>query len=421
MSATLFVSMLTLLALNVPLAIGIAFASIIAILFASDVPSFVAVQRIFTGLDSFTIMAIPFFVLAGKIMEKGGISQRLIGLAASIVGSTTGGLAIIAILASMFFAAISGSAPATVIAIGSIMVPAMVKAGYEKGFSIALMATAGTIGVIIPPSIPFITYGITANVSIGDLFIAGVIPGLLIGISLMIYSYFYSKKHGYRGGEKTSFSKFFNQLRVSILGVLMPVIILGGIYGGIFTPTESGAIACVYGLIVSFFFYKELKLSDLKGLFVETGYISAMILLIMAAANIMSWILTAEQVPNKVAEIVGPYATDGIMLLIIINIILLILGTFLELNAAIIIVVPILLPLLAQFDINLVHFGVIMIVNMAIGLLTPPLGVNLFVAKTLGDISFNTIVRRVVPLLVVVLIDLILITFIPKISMFLLG
>ncbi|SDJ36893.1 TRAP transporter large permease [Paenibacillus naphthalenovorans] len=421
MSATLFVSMLTLLALNVPLAIGIAFASIIAILFASDVPSFVAVQRIFTGLDSFTIMAIPFFVLAGKIMEKGGISQRLIGLAASIVGSTTGGLAIIAILASMFFAAISGSAPATVIAIGSIMVPAMVKAGYEKGFSIALMATAGTIGVIIPPSIPFITYGITANVSIGDLFIAGVIPGILIGISLMIYSYFYSKKHGYRGGEKTSFSKFFNQLRVSILGVLMPVIILGGIYGGIFTPTESGAIACVYGLIVSFFFYKELKLSDLKGLFVETGYISAMILLIMAAANIMSWILTAEQVPNKVAEIVGPYATDGIMLLIIINIILLILGTFLELNAAIIIVVPILLPLLAQFDINLVHFGVTMIVNMAIGLLTPPLGVNLFVAKTLGDISFNTIVRRVVPLLVVVLIDLILITFIPKISMFLLG
>lgn len=420
MSATLFISMITLLALNVPLAIGIAFASIIAIVFASDVPSFVAVQRIFTGLDSFTIMAIPFFVLAGKIMEKGGISQRLIGLAASIVGSTTGGLAIIAVLASMFFAAISGSAPATVVAIGSIMVPAMVKAGYEKGFSIALMATAGTIGVIIPPSIPFITYGITANVSIGDLFIAGVLPGILIGVSLMIYSYIYSKKHGYRGGEKTSFKRFFTQLKISILGVLMPVIILGGIYGGIFTPTESGAIACVYGLIVSFFFYKELKLSDLKGLFVESGYISAMILLIMAAANIMSWILTAEQVPNKVAAMVGPLATDGIMLLIIINIILLILGTFLELNAAIIIVVPILLPLLAQFDINLVHFGVIMIVNMAIGLLTPPLGVNLFVAKTLGDISFNTIVRRVVPLLIVVIVDLILITFIPKISMFLL-
>lgn len=421
MSATLFISMLTLLALNVPLAIGIAFASILAIVFASDVPSFVAVQRIFTGLDSFTIMAIPFFVLAGKIMEKGGISQRLIGLAASIVGSTTGGLAIIAILASMFFAAISGSAPATVVAIGSIMVPAMVKAGYAKGFSIALMATAGTIGVIIPPSIPFITYGITANVSIGDLFIAGVVPGILIGLSLMVYSYIYSKKHGYRGGETTSFSRFFKQLKISLLGVLMPVIILGGIYGGIFTPTESGAIACVYGLIVSYFFYKELKLSDLKGLFVESGYISAMILLIMAAANIMSWILTAEQIPNKVAAMVGPYATDGILLLIIINIILLILGTFLELNAAIIIVVPILLPLLAQFDINLVHFGVIMIVNMAIGLLTPPLGVNLFVAKTLGDISFNMIVRRVAPLLIVVLVDLVLITFIPKISMFLLG
>jgi C4-dicarboxylate transporter, DctM subunit len=421
MSPTLFISMLTLLAIGVPLAIGIAFASVLALLLASDLPSFIPVQRMFTGLDSFTLMAIPFFMLAGKIMEKGGISQRLIRFASSIVGSTSGGLAIIAVLASMFFAAISGSAPATVIAIGSIMVPAMVKEGYDKGFSMALMAVAGTIGVIIPPSIPFITYGVTANVSIGDLFIAGIMPGVVIGISLMMYSYLYAKKKGYTGGEKATFSNFFNQFKASILGLLMPIIILGGIYTGIFTPTESGAVACVYGLIVALFIYRELKFSELRGLFVEAGITSAMVLLILAAANIMTWILTKEQIPLKVAEWVGSFATDKIVLLILINILLLILGTFLELNAAIIIVVPILLPLLGQFDINLIHFGIIMVVNMAIGLLTPPLGVNLFVAKTLGDIKLNTLIVKVLPLLFILIINLIMFTFIPKLSLFLLG
>ncbi|WP_134701147.1 TRAP transporter large permease [Ammoniphilus sp. YIM 78166] len=416
MSSTLFLSLAALLLLNVPLAVSIALACILAIVLVSDVPSFVVVQRMFTGLDSFPLMAIPFFIIAGKIMEVGGISKRLIDFAASIVGSMTGGLAIIAILASMFFAAISGSAPATVAAIGSIMVPAMVKAGYDKGFSIALMAVSGTIGVIIPPSIPFVTYGLTANVSVGNLFVAGVVPGILVGVSLMVYSYFIAKKRGYKGAEKTSLSKFFRTFKASIWGLLMPIIILGGIYGGFFTPTESGVIACVYGLIISIFVYREMKPKDLKAVFVDSGLISSMVLLIIATANVMSWILTTEQVPQKVAEFVGSFATSATMLLIFINLVLLIVGTFLELNAAIIILVPMLMPLIAQFDINPIHFGVIMIVNLSIGLLTPPLGVNLFVAKSLGDISFNTIVRRVVPFLIITIIDLILLTFIPALS-----
>lgn len=420
LSSTLFMSLAVLLLLNVPLAIGIAFASLIALMFVSDFPTFVAVQRLFTGLDSFPLMAIPFFIIAGKIMEIGGISKRLINLASSIVGSTTGGLAIIAILASMFFAAISGSAPATVVAIGSVMVPAMVKAGYEKGFAIALMAVSGTIGIFIPPSIPFITYGISANVSIGDLFIAGIIPGVIVGISLIIYAFIISKIKGYKGGEKTTLKRFIESLKDSIWGLAMPIIILGGIYSGFFTPTESGAVACVYGLIVSLFIYKEVKLSDLKKIFVDSGLVSAMVLFIIASANIMTWLMATEQIPVKVAAWAGSLADNKISLLIIINIILLIVGTFLELNAAIIIIAPILLPLLNQFDINLIHFGVIMVVNLAIGLLTPPLGVNLFVAKSLGDLSFNTIVRRVIPLMLIAIVDLILFTFIPEISLFLL-
>ncbi|NEU30897.1 TRAP transporter large permease [bacterium LRH843] len=421
MSLILFISLFSFIVINVPIAIAIAFSGLLALVFGGDLPSFVGIQRLFTGMDSFPLMAIPFFLLAGKIMEKGGISRRLIDFAASIVGSMTGGLAIVAILACMFFAAISGSAPATVIAIGSIMVPAMIKAGYEKGFSIALMAVAGTIGVMIPPSIPFIIYGITASVSIGDLFIAGIVPGVLVGISLMIYAYVVSKLRGYKGGEKTSLKRFVQTFKSSIWGLLMPIIILGGIYSGVFTPTESGAIACVYGLIISYFVYNDAKLSDLKPIFVESGIISAMVLLICAAANIMSWVLATDQIPQKVSEFVSQNSSSAAILLLIINIILLIMGTFMELNSAIIITVPILLPLLMQFDINLVHFGVIMVVNLAIGLLTPPLGVNLFVAKSLGDITFNRLVKSVLPFLIIVIIDLILIIYLPQLSLVLLG
>ncbi|TWI58079.1 TRAP transporter large permease [Halalkalibacter nanhaiisediminis] len=415
MATTLFVLLIIFLLLNVPLAISVAFASIVALLVA-DMNGFIAVQRMVTGLDTFSLMAIPLFMIAGKIMEKGGISKRLIDLAASMVGSLTGGFAIVAVLATMFFSAISGSGPATVVAIGSIMVPAMVKAGYDLRFSLALIASAGTIGVIIPPSIPFITYGITANVSIGDLFLAGIFPGIIMGISLMIYSYFVSKKRGYKGGEKFSFPVLVQRFKEAFLGLLMPFIILGGIYGGIFTPTESGAVACVYGLIISLFVYRSMKVSDLKATFNEAGLLSAMVLFIIGTANLMSWILTTEQVPAKVSSIVGDFTGSQLVLLLIIAAIFLFVGTFLELNAAIILLVPILLPILGAFDVDLIHFGIIMVVNLAIGLLTPPLGVNLFVAKSLADVSFNSIVKAAIPFLIVLIINLLLFILIPQIS-----
>lgn len=415
MATILAIFLLALLVMNVPLAISVGLAST-AVLLTSDINPIVAVQRMITGLDSFSLMAIPLFMVAGKIMEIGGISKRLVDLAASIVGSITGGFAIIAIIASMFFAAISGSAPATVISIGAIMVPAMIKEGYDKKFALALIAASGTIGIIIPPSIPFITYGISASTSVGDLFIAGVLPGILMGISMIVYSYIISKKRGYKGGEKTSLKKFITNFKRAILGLLMPLIILGGIYAGWFTPTESGAVACIYGLIVSLFIYRTMKFSELKKTFVEAGSLSAMVLFIIATANLLSWLITVEQIPVKIASALTSFTESPIVFLLIVNLILLFVGTFLELNAAIILLVPILLPMLQMYGINLTHFGVLMIVNLAIGLLTPPLGVNLFVAKSLADIQFNQLVKSVIPFILIMLLNLAILIAFPGIT-----
>lgn len=419
MATYLFLLLIILLLINVPLAISVGLASILVLQFAG-VDLFVGVQRMITGIDVFSLMAIPLFMIAGKIMEVGGISKRLIDLASSIVGSVTGGFAIISVISSMFFAAISGSAPATVVAIGSILVPAMIKEGYDKKFAVALIAASGTIGVILPPSIPFVTYGISANASIGDLFIAGIIPGLMMGLTLIIYVYFIAKKRGYKSSEKTSLRKFFTSFRRSILGLLMPVIILGGIYMGWFTPTESGAIACIYGLVVSLFIYKTLKFSELKRVFVESGTLSAMVLFIVATANLMSWVLTTEQIPVKMATALSSITESPLLFLFIITGVLLLVGTFMETNAAIIILVPILVPILITYDVDLIHFGVLMIFNLAIGLLTPPLGVNLFVAKSLADISFGQLVRNVIPFILLMLVNLIILVLIPEISLLLL-
>ncbi len=416
----LLITLFILLLLNVPLAISVALASIL-FLMNSDFSEFVAVQRMITGLDSFPLMAIPLFMLAGKIMEKGGISKRLVDFASSLVGSVTGGFAIIAVVASMFFAAISGSAPATVVAIGSIIVPAMIKEGYDKKFALALIASAGTIGIIIPPSIPFITYGISANASVGDLFIAGILPGILMGLALIIYAFIVSVKKGYKGAAKFNIKRVFLTFRQSILGLLMPIIILGGIYSGKFTPTESGVIACVYGLIVALFVYKTMNFKDLRPTFVEAGILSSMILFIIASANLMSWLITVEQIPSKMAHALSSITDSPILFLLIIMAVFFIVGMFIEINAAIILIVPILLPLLNFYEIDLIFFGVLMITNLAIGLLTPPLGVNLFVAKSLDTVSFNDLVKAVIPFIGVMIFVLILLVLFPQISLILIG
>ncbi len=418
MGDILFLVMGIMILINVPIAISIGLGTCAAIAFGGKVPMFLVAQRMFTGMDSFPLLAIPLFMIAGTLMESGGISRRLIAFASSLVGQVYGGLGIIAILACMFFAAISGSAPATVVAIGSIMIPAMIKEGYDKAFSVALMAAAGTIGVIIPPSIPFVTYGITMNVSIGKLFAAGIGPGILMGLVLILVCYVVSKQNGYKSAAVSERHPLKAMLD-AILGLMMPVIILGGIYGGIFTPTEAAAVACVYSLIVGALVYRELTFKKVYECMYKAAVPAAMVMLIIGCAQGMGWVMTTEQVPAKIAQFVSDFTTSQFMLLLFINIVLLLVGCVMELNASIIILGPIFLPLILKFNVDPVHFGVIMVVNMTIGLLTPPLGVNLFVANGLRkDVGFKMIVQKVIPMLIALIVALLVITYVPPISLF---
>lgn len=419
MGEILIISLIVLIVLNVPIALSIGFASFIAIWTVGKVPLFLVSQRMFSGCDSFPLLAIPLFMVAGGLMDRGGISKRLIDFATAFVGHISGGLGIIAILACMFFAAISGSAPATVVAIGSIMIPAMIQAGYDKSFSVALLAAAGTIGVVIPPSIPFVTYGVTMNSSIGKLFAAGMIPGILMGLSLMFVCYIISKKNGYRADSTKQIGKWA-ALKESFWCLFMPVIILGGIYGGVFTPTEAAGVACFYAMIIGIFVYRELNFKALYECLHCAAVPSAMVMIIIACATAMGWITTAEQIPQTVANYMTGVTESKFMMLLLLNVFLLFVGCLMELNAAIILLGPILLPLLGQYHIDPLHFGVVMVVNLAVGLLTPPLGVNLFVANGLRrDVEFKAIIVNSFPMLMVLFALILLLTYVPQVSLFL--
>jgi len=414
----LVIVLLVCFILTVPIAISLGFTSMV-FEYQNDVPLTIIVQRLFTSLDSFPLLAVPFFILAGTLMEKGGISKRLIDLANSFVGSKTGGLAIVTIVASMFFSAMSGSGPATTAAIGSIMIPAMVARGYDKGFASATQATAGEIGVIIPPSIPMILFGIVGGVSIGDLFLAGFLPGILVGLSLMLVAYLTAKKRNYVGDSKKATWKDRGlALRKALLALLMPVIILGGIYGGVFTPTEAAVVATVYALVVGLFFYKEIKWKDLSGIFYNSAMMSAIILLIVANAGLFSWIMTSQGIPQMAASWFSDI-TNPIVFLLLMNILLLIIGMFFDAGAAILIMVPILLPIAVSLGIDPIHFGIIMIVNLAMGMITPPIGVNLFVVCEIANIKIEKVSRALVSYFLIMIVDLLLISYIPQISTFL--
>ncbi len=419
MTTVLLISMLVLFLLSVPIALAIGLASAIAIWFTSDLPMLVIVQRIFTSLDSFPLMAIPFFILAGALMETGGISKRLVHFANTLAGSMTGGLAGVTVITSMFFAAISGSSPATVAAIGSIMIPAMVARHYDVNFAAAVQSVSGALGVIIPPSIPMILYGVVVGVSIGDLFIAGIIPGLLIGFSLILTAFIISKRRGYKGTEHFTWQERMDAFKNAIFALLMPTIILGGIYGGIFTPTEAAVVAVAYALIIGVFVYKEIKIKDLIPVFVKSGLTTSIIMLIIGTAGLLGWLLTKERIPQTVAQSFMSFSDNPLVFLLIVNVFLLIVGMFFETSASVIILAPILAPIAIQFGVDPVHFGIIMVVNLAIGMVTPPLGVNLFVAMQISKIRLETLSKAVLPFLFVLIADVLLISYIPEISLFL--
>lgn len=414
----LFSILIATIAFSIPIGITLGLSTAIAMWLTSDIPMIMLAQKAVTGLDSFPLLAIPFFILAGALMCNGGISRRLVALAESLVGYLTGGLAMVTVLACMFFAAISGSGPATVSAIGSFMIPSMKERKYDAGFAAAITAAAGTIGVIIPPSIPFVIYSVVAQCSIGDMFIAGIVPGVIIGIALMLVCYLTARKRHYVSmTERPKFSSVVSAFKDAVWALMVPIIILGGIYGGIFTPTEAAVVAVVYSVFVGKFVYKELDMKVLYDCLKTTGLIngatSFLIGLSMAFANY----LAMAQIPAHIAEWLTNFAHRPVLLLMIINIFLLVIGCFIDNIAAVIILTPILLPVVKMIGIDPIHFGLIITVNLACGFVSPPYGINLFVASAISGESIETISKEIIPSFLAMIACLLLFTYYSPITM----
>lgn len=417
----IFVSLIVFLILSVPIGVAIGLSVLIG-MFAGNLPSAFLMQKMITSLDAFPLMAVPFFIMAGEIMQKGSMAERLLEVSRTIVGHLTGGLAHISVLTSMFFGALSGSAPATVAAVGGIMIPTMKKEGYDLPFSTAVNTSAGCLGVMIPPSVPLIIYGTTAGVSVGDLFIAGIIPGIFVGFFLMLTAYFISKKRGYTGtGQRATLKEFLIALRNSIHALMVPVIVLGGIYGGMTTPTEAGVIAVVYSIVVEGLIIRTLSWANVWDILRRTALTTASIFLVVATATALGQILMFYNVPDMMVNFLMGISENKYILLPIIIVFLLFMGTFMDALANILILTPLLLPVVTELGIDPVHFGIAMIVNVSMGFLTPPVGVNLFVGCAISKISIERLSWAVLPFLATMVVALFFLFFIPEISLFLLG
>ena len=420
MIATLFVTFIFLMACSFPIAVSQSFASMFLIFGDAPLSLESFTKAIMSGFSSFTLVAIPLFTFAGDIMGKGGISKRLINVAKLSLGNRTGGLGIVSIVACMIFAAISGTGSATVAAIGLIMIPEMLEAGYDRAYSASLVATAGTIGTIIPPSICMVVYAIAAGCSVTAMFTAGFPVGILVGAVLCIYCALSCRKRGYKPVYvKYTAKDWVKTIVEAIPSFLVPVIILGGIYGGIFTPTEAAAAGCVLGVIISVFVYKEVKLADIPYMAFRSVIISAPVMFIIGVSTGFGRVLAITQMPSMIAEGILGITSNSVLLLILINLLLLLVGTFMETNAAIIILTPILLPIVTALGINPIHFGMIMILNLAIGFITPPLGANLFMASEISRVKFETLAKTIWPWIGAMIVVLLIITYIPQISLFL--
>lgn len=420
MILAMFIIMFVLFLLTVPVAISLGLASSITVL-GMHMPLGLVAQRFFSGLNSFTLLAIPFFILAGALMESTGISQRIVDFVSTMVGHYHGGLATILIISCMFFGALSGSAAATAAAIGSIMIPSMVKRGYDVRFSAATQASAAGLAVIIPPSISMILYCVATNVSITDMFVAGIIPGILLGVTEIIYAWYVSRKNGYAGDQRHTWQERAKSFKEAVWALLMPVIILGGIYGGVFTATEASAIAVAYAIFVGFFIYRELNWKKLVATFAEASILVAVIMLVLSTADLFAYVLTSAQVPNQVANWFIHIAGNKYMFMVLINIFLFIVGMFFDPGPGMIILAPILMPAAVTLGIDPIHFGIVMVINFSIGAITPPFAVNLFVSSQVAGIKYEEIVKPVLPYIALLAIDLIIISYIPSISLLLPG
>jgi C4-dicarboxylate transporter DctM subunit len=420
MTEILFGTLLVLLLIGTPIAFALGLASVAALYFGSSIPLIILPQKLFNGLNSFPFLAIPLFLLAGNIMAAAQISDRLVKLSGLLLGRYPGGLAQMSTGASAFFGAISGSAPATTSAIGSILIPSMVKRGYPAPFAGAVVASSGALGLIIPPSLTMVVYGTIAEVSIGDLFIAGIIPGFMIALSLGLVNYIYARRNKLEREPALDRKNVRKVVTESGLALLMPIIILGGIYGGIFTPTESAAVACLYGLIIGLFVYRNMSFSSLGPIFVRTAISSAVVMYLMGTANAFSFIITAEQVPQAIAGGIMGLTQEPMLIMFLVMLLLLVAGTFLDNVGALVLLVPTLGTLVSASSIDPVFFGVFTVIALAVGNFTPPVGLNLFIAARLSGTKIEEISKSTLPFIAAYIFILILLIVFPSIVLVLL-
>ena len=416
----LFVLLAILLIVNVPVGIALGISTMGALIYSGTLSLASIPQALVTSCDSFPILAIPLFILSGDLMGAGGVSTRILNVCNVFFGRITGGIAIVTVLVCMFFAAVSGSGPATVAAVGSMVVPTMLKLGYDKPFVLALVATAGSIGVIIPPSIPMVIFGVSTGASVTSLFMGGFFPGLLIGVALITYCYIHCKRRGFTGtADPFTRKAALDALWDAKWALINPVIILGGIYAGIFTPTEAAAVAAVYAFVCGAFLHRELTLAKFIKAISTSCSTTATTMVILGCATAFSKVITLEQIPTMVANGLMAISSNKIVILLLINLLLLVVGCFMDTTPAILILAPILMPVAASIGVDPIHFGLIMVTNLAIGFITPPLGINLFVASRIADSPMEVILKGIMPFIAVMLTCLMMITFIPEIVMFL--
>lgn len=420
MSALVIFGLLTLLMLTgMPISIALGLTVLTFLFTMTSVPVEAVALKLFTGIEKFEIMAIPFFILAGNFLTHGGVARRMINFASSMVGHWYGGLGLAGVMACALFAAVSGSSPATVVAIGSILLPAMVKAGFPKSFGAGIITTSGALGILIPPSIAMVMYAVATNTSIGALFMAGVIPGVMLASLLGLTTWYRAKKFNYPRQPKADLGKRIHAFRESVWGLLLIVVVMGGIYTGIFTPTEAAAMSAVYAFIVAVFVYKDMSLKDVPRVLLNSASMSAMLLYIITNAVMFSFILTNENIPQTLADWMLSQGLGVIVFLLIVNILLLVAGNFMEPSSIILIFAPILFPMAVKLGINPIHFGIMMVVNMEIGMCHPPVGLNLYVASGITKMGITELTVAVWPWLVTMLAFLILVTYVPAISLWL--